>query len=121
MNKDEKAWTAMMIPTSELECDGFARYAVKRMIEKLALGFLDKLSDGKEYAVKMVSPQTIPNIERGMAEIRMGINIREIVRCKNCAHRDPETKKCDCGGHEMILGTFLPMPDDYFCADGERR
>jgi len=24
MNKDEKVWTAMVIPTSELERDGFA-------------------------------------------------------------------------------------------------
>ena len=41
----------------------------------------------------------------------------EIVRCKNCKHRDPEDFKCDCG-HDIHWE--LPRPDDWFCADGER-
>jgi len=115
MSKDEKAWTAMVIPTSELERDGFAGYAVKRMSEKLALGLLDKLSDGKEYAVKMISPQTIPNIERGMAEIRTAMSMREIVRCKDCVnaqHREMGMVYCP-----RMIGSWVA--DDWFCADGE--
>lgn len=42
----------------------------------------------------------------------------EIVRCKDCKHRDPEDKKCDSG--HFILWQ-LPREDDWFCADGERR
>lgn len=42
----------------------------------------------------------------------------EIVRCKDCKHRDPEDKRCDCGG--MPFDTqILPVPDDWFCANGE--
>ena len=41
-----------------------------------------------------------------------------VVRCKDCKHRDPEDKKCDCG-HSILWQ--LPMDDDWFCADGERR
>ena len=44
-----------------------------------------------------------------------------VVRCKDCKHRDPEDHGCDCAGHEMLKGGFIPMPDDWFCADGERR
>ena len=42
----------------------------------------------------------------------------EIVRCKDCEHRDPEDKKCDC--RHAILWQ-LPRQDDWYCADAERR
>ena len=41
-----------------------------------------------------------------------------VVRCKDCKHRDPEDKKCDCG-HDIQWQ--LPRQDGWFCADGERR
>ena len=41
----------------------------------------------------------------------------EIIRCKDCKHRDPVDKKCDCG-HDIQWQ--LPRQDDWFCADGER-
>ena len=43
---------------------------------------------------------------------------KELIRCKDCKHRDPEDKKCDCG-HGIVWQ--LPRPDDWYCADGERR
>ena len=42
----------------------------------------------------------------------------EIVRCKDCKHRDPEDKKCDCG-HDILWQ--LPRRDNWYCADAERR
>ena len=42
----------------------------------------------------------------------------DIVQCKDCRHRDPENKKCDCG-HDIMWQ--LPRTDEWFCADGERR
>ena len=45
----------------------------------------------------------------------------ELVRCGECKHRDPEDKRCDCGGHEWVKGKILPVKDDWFCADGERK
>lgn len=47
-------------------------------------------------------------------------DLTEVVRCKDCRHRDPEDKKCDCGELERA-GCVFPMRDDYFCADGKRR
>lgn len=41
----------------------------------------------------------------------------DIVRCKDCRHRDPEDKKCD-SGHDIMWQ--LPRQDDWYCADGER-
>ena len=34
--------------------------------------------------------------------------------CRTCIHRDPEDKKCDCGGIER-QGCPFPVSDDYFC------
>lgn len=34
--------------------------------------------------------------------------------CRTCRHRDPEDKKCDCGGMER-QGCRFPVRDDYFC------
>ena len=44
--------------------------------------------------------------------------IKELVRCNECKHRDPEDHKCDCG-HDIRWQ--LPRADDWFCADGERK
>ena len=35
-------------------------------------------------------------------------------KCKSCRHRDPEDKKCDCGGLER-QGCPFPVSDDYYC------
>ena len=45
------------------------------------------------------------------------ISETELVRCKDCKHRDPEDFKCDCG-HDIHWE--LPRPDNWFCADGEK-
>ena len=42
-----------------------------------------------------------------------------IVRCKDCIHRDPEDKKCDCSF--QAKGGIFPMNDNDFCSYGERR
>lgn len=46
-------------------------------------------------------------------------DVRPVVRCKECRHRDPEDHKCDCGGMER-QGCPFKVADDYFCAYGER-
>lgn len=38
--------------------------------------------------------------------------------CKDCRHRDPEDKKCDCG-HDIQWQ--LPREDDWYCKDFERK
>lgn len=40
-----------------------------------------------------------------------------VVRCRECKHRDPEDKKCDCGCWHIPFTT-----NDYdFCSYGEKR
>lgn len=44
--------------------------------------------------------------------------VGDLVRCRECKHRDPEDKKCDCG-HDIVWQ--LPRDDNWYCADGERK
>ena len=44
--------------------------------------------------------------------------IKKLVRCKECKHRDPEDHKCDYG-HDIQWQ--LPRADDWFCSDGEQK
>ena len=46
-------------------------------------------------------------------------DVRPVVRCKDCRHRDPEDRKCDSGEMER-QGCVFTVDDDYFCAYGER-
>lgn len=49
-----------------------------------------------------------------------GLNGIDIVRCKECKHRDSENKHCDCGALER-QGCPFPVNDEYFCSYGERK
>ena len=51
--------------------------------------------------------------KRGVADVR-----GELIRCKDCKHRDPEDKKCDCG-HGIVWQ--LPRGDNWYCGDGQRK
>lgn len=42
----------------------------------------------------------------------------DIVRCKDCIHRDPEDKRCDCSF--QARGGIFPMDDNDFCSYGEK-
>lgn len=44
-------------------------------------------------------------------------DVVQVVRCKDCIHRDPEDKKCDCSF--QARGGIFPMNDDDFCSYGE--
>ena len=72
----------------------------------------------KEYI--MLFDYALYNEETGEAVFNPQM-VGELVRCKDCVHRDPEDHGCDCAGHEMLKGGFIPMPDNFYCADGERR
>lgn len=63
----------------------------------------------KEYIVLVRKEDDVPFTKTEYME--------ELVRCKDCKHRDPEDKKCDSG---HFIQWQLPRDDDWFCADGEK-
>ena len=55
---------------------------------------------------------------RSIVETAETTDVVEVVRCKDCIHRDPEDKKCDCSF--QAKGGIFPMDDDDFCSYGEK-
>ena len=78
------------------------------------------------------NPDNVPSVTptHCIAEVRFSKDdLREICNerieiacehgtCKDCRHRNPEDKKCDCG-HDIQWQ--LPREDDWYCADFEKR
>lgn len=50
---------------------------------------------------------------------RMAVQLgyEPVVHCRDCIHRDPEDKRCDCG----CWHTPFTTKDDDFCSRGERK
>ena len=74
--------------------------------------FLDAIERGKKHQ------QDADDIAE-MLQNFPAADVRPVVLCKDCRHRDPEDHKCDCGGTER-QGCPFKVADDYFCAYGER-
>lgn len=56
----------------------------------------------------------------GVTAVAHAKKVAELVRCKDCTHRDPEDHKCDSGQLERA-GCVFPVNDDYFCAYGVKK
>ena len=88
-----------------------------------ACGMDDMLNDVEDFPAADVVPMDFHErclrieIQKRMALEKA--DVREVVYCKDCRHRDPEDHKCDCGGTER-QGCPFKVADDYFCAYGER-
>lgn len=68
--------------------------------------------------MKQVAEYIIPIIQDGKNCVPDFLQAKELIRCKDCKHRDPEDKKCDCG---HSIRWQLPRSDGWFCADAERK
>ena len=55
---------------------------------------------------------------KSLVETAETADVVRIVRCKDCIHRDPEDKKCDCSF--QARGGIFPMDDNDFCSYGEK-
>lgn len=70
-----------------------------------------------EYIFDFDSEELTNNDEKHTYKLR---SVKELVRCKECRHRDPEDHKCDCGQLERA-GCIFPVDDEYFCKYGEKK
>ena len=84
-------------------------YADIEKIENLLVHGIDECGDA------IVS---LRDVRRAIAQAK-NANVVEVVKCKDCVHRDPEDKKCDCVFRAK--GGMFPMDDGDFCSCGERR
>lgn len=72
------------------------------------------------YQGNGVEFETIMMVPLSAIDNAPSMDAEKIVFCKDCRHRDPEDKKCDCGCFER-QGCDFPVADDYFCKFGARR
>lgn len=92
------------------EGDGYSKFS------GLAIAICKRMY-GTDF--KRIFNHFIPKEEKDFLNNIKDSDVVEVVRCKDCIHRDPEDKKCDCS-FQAKCGTF-PMDDDDFCSYGERR
>lgn len=78
------------------------------------------LSDGfKDVFCRLVAGEPTIDSPTSSQFKRMAVQMgyEPVVYCKNCKHRDPEDKRCDCG----CWHTPFTTDDNDFCRYGERR
>ena len=76
----------------------------------------------REAVNDLIKAECSPNVAAYLIDAVATIpaaDVRPVVYCKGCRHRDPEDHKCDCGQFERA-GCVSHVDDDYFCAYGEK-
>lgn len=102
---------------------------MSRYIDADAL--IEELNDDLEKAIEKANPVSPDGLWAALALVELlkdGIDNFEpsidIVRCKECKHREKypcnEITFYECS-HLRLYGTKVGVEDDWFCADGERR
>lgn len=64
-------------------------------------------------AAPTIEIDSLPHSQFKRIAVQLGYE--PVVYCKNCKHRDPEDKRCDCG----CWHTPFTTNDDDFCSYGE--
>lgn len=86
------------------------------MTNEEAITILEELARCCNYEV-VIDSEDVEALNKAIKVLK---NERPKGKCKTCSHRDPEDKKCDCGGLERV-GCQFPVSDNYYCKYYERR
>lgn len=116
--EDSKDYFVANIVTNEaMQCNGYMDFLLRHMKEQISNGILAIVSDGNEHIIKMLPEQRIEKPDMLSVEVRQGISVKEIVRCKDCIHnRGTQPGMVFC---PQIVGSWVE--EDFYCADAERR
>ena len=113
MENSKGYFVARIVANEAMQHNGYMDFICHDMEEQISNKILDIISDGNEYAIKLLPEQRIKNLNMTLSvEIRQGISVKELVRCKDC-------KWFDGQGCESL--SLYRVDIDFFCADGERR
>lgn len=82
-----------------------------------AIGCLEKLERNSHHN-SVLWPDHVEECREALRSIPAD-DVRPVVLCRDCRHRDPEDHKCDSGEMER-QGCPFKVADNYFCAYGER-
>lgn len=73
----------------------------------------------REDVLEILSRKSAPWDSDSLVRELPAADVRPVVLCRDCRHRDPEDHKCDSGQTER-QGCPFKVADNYFCAYGER-
>ena len=125
--KDSKDYfVANIVTKEEMQCKGYMDFILRRMKERISNGILDIVSDGNEYAIRMLPEQRIERPDIMTVEVRNGISVKELVRCKDCLHHtevQPYDEEDELIPSNAVFCQHFEVIRDknWFCADGERK
>ena len=122
MEDSKDYFVARIVTNEETQCNGYMDFLCRNMKEQISNGIIAVVSDGNEYAIKILPEERTEIPDRFMncvTEIRMGISVKELVRCRDCKHYD---EKCgSCKKSDIIRSDMRIIMPYWYCADGERK
>lgn len=93
---------------------GFYDDIIKNITRRLCDEMMGELEKG-EKIVELSDFRVSEMLTMNMVDCRKYIRFTELIRCKDCKHRNAEDGFCEGRGWPMQL-----VPDDGFCDKGER-
>ena len=115
---------ARVVPKEQLafmkDDKGFTDYLIKDLSQNLFEAVMGELEKG-ERIVKLSDLRVSEVLETQMVEYRKYIKFTDLVRCKDCKHRENREwdSPCPCVCADSWY-SWMPE-DDWFCANGERK
>lgn len=108
--------------------EGFNDWLTDRLVRTLADRVITKIIQNGECICKYTEPRTINWVHTHQAEFRMGVDIRPLVRCKDCKWYGIYEAKKDGTPDERhnpsvcLKETYAKRRDpNWFCADGKEK
>lgn len=120
--KDSKDYfVANIVTNEEMQCNGYVDFLLRNMKERISNEILAIVSDGNEYAIKMLPEQRIEKTDMMSVEVRQGISVKELVRCGDCRRAIPFSVagNRDAFCHCDLFDATMTRKD--FCSYGERK
>lgn len=99
--------------------DYMSREAAKQTLTALLIETALNNTGFKTDASKVYEDIAKNRLDTWLYLVPVAADVRPVVLCKDCRHRDPEDNKCDCGQLERA-GCVFPVDDNYWCAHGEK-
>lgn len=121
MENSKDYFVARIVANEAMQHNRYMDFICHDMKEQISNKILDIVSDGNEYAIKLLPEQRIKNSNMLLSvEIRQGISVKELVRCKDCKYWNEcgfgmRDDQCHCSYIDCWVNA------DFFCAKGERR
>lgn len=116
MDKPTTHVSSMMIPyEDQVMIDHFAEYACNHLVDQITKEIGNIISTKGEYSFRMHEALVTKNEPLSAAEFKIYLDVRKIVRCKNCIYRRNE------GGGFCIKHPDCGDDDDWFCGDGKEK